>query len=94
MGLTLAGAAAAPAADVVAASTIKSGGRLLGPASGGVAAALAVGRGVASTFDVGGTPTVSAVRGATGGLRRRALEALVRWARACTRCSGIRHFRE
>ena len=62
--------------DVVAVSTIESGGRVLGPTSGGAAAALAVGGEVASTVDVGGTPTVPAVRGVTGGLRGRALEAM------------------
>ena len=49
---------------------------MLGPTSTGSAAALAVGGGVASTVDVGGTPTVPAARGVTGGLRGRALEAL------------------
>ena len=49
---------------------------MLGPTSGGAAAALAVGGGVASTVDVGGAPTVSAVPGVTGGLRGSALEAL------------------
>ena len=49
---------------------------MLGPTSGSAAAALAVGGGIASTVDVGGAPTVPAVRGVTGGLRGRALEAL------------------
>ena len=76
MGSTFADAAAAPAVDVAAASTIESGSCALGPTPGGAAAALAVGGGVASTVDVGGTPTVPAARGVTGGLRGRALEAL------------------
>ena len=76
MGPTFAGAAAAPAVDVVAASTIESGGRVLDSTSRGAAAVLAVGEGFASTVDVGGAPTVPAVRGVTGGLRGRALEAL------------------
>ena len=76
MGPTFAGAAPAPAVDVAGASTIEGGGRVLGPTSGGAAVALAVGGGVASTIDVSGAPTVPAVRGVTGGLRGRALEAL------------------
>ena len=62
--------------DVASALTIDSGGRVLGPTSEGVAAALAVGWGVVSTVDVGGAPTVPAVRGVTGGLEGLALEAL------------------
>ena len=62
--------------DVAPALTIDSGGRVLGPTSEGVAAALAVGLGVVSTVDVGGAPTVPAVRGVMGGLEGRALEAL------------------
>ena len=73
---TFTGAAAAPAADVAAASTVDSGGRVLGRTSGGATAALAVGGGVASTVDVGGAPTVPAVRRVTGGLRGRTLKAL------------------
>ena len=49
---------------------------MLGPISGEAAAALAVGEGVESTVDVGGAPTVPAVRGVTGGLRGGALGAL------------------
>ena len=49
---------------------------MLGPTSGGATAALAIGGEIASTVDVGGTPTVPAARGVTGGLRGRALEAL------------------
>ena len=76
MGPAFAGAAAAPAMEVAAASTIESGGRVLGAASGGAAAALAVGGGVASTVGVGGTPTVPAAGRVTGKLWGRALEAL------------------
>ena len=49
---------------------------MFGPTSRGAAAALAAGGGVASTVDIGGAPTVPAVRGVTGGFRGRALEAL------------------
>ena len=70
------GATAAPAVDVAAASTTESGGRVLGPPSGGPAAALAAGAAVASTVEAGGASKVPAVRGVTAGLRGRALETL------------------
>ena len=62
--------------NVAAASTIESGGRVLGSTSGGAVAALVVGGAVASTVDFGRAPTVPVVRGVTGGLLGRALEAL------------------
>ena len=49
---------------------------MLGPSSWGAAAALAVGGVVESTVETGGAPRVSEVRGVTGRLRGRALEAL------------------
>ena len=76
MGPTFAGADAAPAVDEAAASTIKSGGRVLSLSSGGATVALAVGGAVASTVDTGGAPTVPAVGGVTEGLRGCALETL------------------
>ena len=77
MGPTFAGAATAPAVGEAAASTIESGGRMMGPSSGGVSAALAVGGAVVSTVETGGAPRVPALGGVTGGLRGRALEALL-----------------
>ena len=76
MGPTFAGATVAPAVEEAAAWTIESGGRVFGPSSGSATAALAVGGAVTSTVETGGAPRVPAVRGATGGLRGRALEAL------------------
>ena len=49
---------------------------MLGPSSGGATASLTVGRAVASTVETGGAPKVPIVRGVTGGLQGRALEAL------------------
>ena len=75
MGPTFAGTAAAPAAEEVAASIIESSGRVLGTASRGAAAALAVGGAVGLTVENVGAPR-PAVRGVMGRMLGRALEAL------------------
>ena len=49
---------------------------MLGPSARGEAAALVVGGAVAYTVEAGGASKVPAVRGLTGGLQGRALEAL------------------
>ena len=71
-----------------AASTIDSGGRELGPSSGGAAAALADDGAAASTVENGGATGVQAARRVTGGLRHRGLRGRALEALAGEGCVG------